>query len=184
MNRILVFALICSLIMLIGCKDSDDEKTDTVQYNHHQQFDEKSFLQGQYFWLTDHDIAFNDGKSVAGCRDSFRKYFNRSHVTLPAEDCLSDLELFVSVTNSGNDYFGPATAIQFLPSLSDSVFSQDQNHVIGMWKHLVNDVDYDFDPQLGYVRLKQPIQNSQALACAFSTVHGGYVWDISFFFFG
>jgi cell surface protein SprA len=153
-----------------------------------QQFDEKAFLQGVYFWITSNHVDITDTvngtprrREALDFRENYRRYSNRQHVTLGQPGyAISDNGIEVYVTIGANasptetEIFGPAAAIQFISSLADTQnFPQDQNHVTGVWKRLNKGTDYDVEPQLGYIRLKQPVRSDQALACAFKTDSGG-----------
>ncbi len=145
-------------------------------------FTEKEFIQNMYFWITDQtgfitDTLSGERKDYISFRDNYRNYSNREHVlAYDPNYSIQDIEVYVSTTQSGNptetEIFGRAAVLQDLNSLYADTFQIDADHVTGNWRKLSKGVDYDLENRLGYIRLRQPIQASQMLAVAFSTVAG------------
>ena len=140
------------------------------------QFTEKDFLYGVYFWLTD-TTAAGDGRLVTDFRDNYRHFQSRGvHRAAPLEYQVQEVELYVSINGplpDGTEKFGRAVALQHIQDLSlegDSAFihaSGGRDREVSNWKRLTPLDDYTIDKQLGVVRLKQALQDGQALAAAF-----------------
>lgn len=150
------------------------------------QWSENDFLQNVYFWITDQAFSSSNGsRYVDGYRENYRRLSNRQHVV--ADVPLSEIEVWVSsdVPTGGlqgvQTSDGFAVAIQNFDRLElpeDSIRS-GQNEYNGTFRRLTPETDYLFDRQLGYIRLRTPLQNNTALACAFVTVDGDTFGTIS-----
>ncbi len=152
------------------------------------QFNERQFVQDIYFWLTSvstyRDSTGATHDDLPNYRENYRRYQNREHLAMPTPQQIQWIEVFVSSgpesnPNDPTEYSGRAAAMQFYQDLwvSDSAFNalktaDSRNYAQLTWRRLQRDVQYTFDAQLGYLRLKQAVQPSQYLACAFSTLNG------------
>jgi hypothetical protein len=140
------------------------------------QFSEKQFLANTYFFLSSTDHVYMDSTrstdlvQIPNFRENYRHYANRQHIA--AQDQIYDIEVFVSTTaqstTSDPSKLGRAAALSFIGDLSRQEFPDDHDHVRCYWKQLDKAIAYTFDPQLGVLRLRQPLSGAQMLACAFT----------------
>ncbi len=140
-------------------------------------FNEKSFVQNRYFWLTNTDFYTDENgipTTVANYRQNYRRFINRQHVAVTEPYQIKEIAIFVTLAAneqvaSGLD--GRAVALQYYDDLWADSFATDQDHVRDIWRRL-DEGSYTIDTQLGYIRLNQPVTEGQALACAFITRGG------------
>lgn len=139
---------------------------------------ENDFLQNTYFWVTNTtmDTVINgDTLRCSNYRDNYRYYLNRQHVN--AQISLREIEVWIQDdggVQGTQTTRGFAVALQNISRLylpEDSIDS-GLNEQVGSWRRLVPGNDYYFEPSLGYIRLRTPVQPTKALACAFVTAQG------------
>jgi len=146
------------------------------------QWSENDFLQNVYFWITDKDTTVDQEtvpKIVPGYRENYRKLrvAARQHVVAPIT--IEDIQVWVTQAAQGGGQGiqtspGIAVAMQnydhlYLP---ESEIQDSPNEVSSTFRRLTPETDYQLDKQLGFIRLKTPLQNGVALACAFVTSDG------------
>jgi len=141
----------------------------------HQQFSEKEFVADKYFWITAVSET-GDSRFVPNCRENYRHFRNRTHISLPQDQQINNLEVYVSTTENDPTQAkvrGRATALQLYDdfvTLNPDSFAMDVNHVVGVWRRLEPNTDYSVDKILGTIRLRQRVSDGTALACAFDLV--------------
>ncbi len=139
---------------------------------------ENDFLQNVYFWITDTTFVTSDSsRSVDGFRENYRRYINRQHVT--PEHQLSAIDVWVTTGGSGNQQGvetsgGFAVILQNIDSLAfpRGTVQTSQVGVDGTWRRLTPQTEYVSYPELGYIRLRTPLQSDVALAVSFRTAAG------------
>ncbi|MCB1060000.1 MAG: cell surface protein SprA [Calditrichaeota bacterium] len=140
---------------------------------------EKDFLQNVYFWVTNSTVTDSAGTVlVSNYRENYRRLANRTHVLPDIQ--LSDIELWVSTTETGSQQ-GVETANGAAVSMQNysridlpeaELESNGEEEITGLFRRLQVGTDYDFRSDLGYIRLRTPLQSNVALACAFRTANG------------
>lgn len=144
-------------------------------------FTEKDFLRNTYFWLTNTEVfgGTPPGMIAPDFRENYRKYDGRQHIAIYQDYEIQDIKVYVSTTNTNTESFpfGRAAAVQYLDylDLDEDAFTDSVSVIndLETWNwRLLNTSEYYLEPQLGYIRLRQAVQDGQALACAFVTAHG------------
>ncbi|MBL0061801.1 MAG: hypothetical protein IPP40_10065 [bacterium] len=139
---------------------------------------ENDYLQNVYFWVTDTTITTSDGtRTVDGYRENYRRYINRQHVNPSIQ--LTSIDVWVTTSASGTQQGvetsdGFAVILQNIDSLNlpRGSVTTSQIAVDGTWRRLTPQTEYVSYPELGYIRLRTPLQSDVALAVSFRTADG------------
>jgi hypothetical protein len=141
---------------------------------------EKDFLQNVYFWIT--DTSFVDRPvgdqllTVPNYRENYRRLFRGpNHVQAPIQ--IAEIEVWITDLSGGTQqsvesYDGVAVAMREveLTALPSGEIGADRDDVVnGRWRRLTVGTDYEVRRDLGYIRLRTPVPDGSALACAFRT---------------
>ncbi|MBI5060319.1 cell surface protein SprA [candidate division KSB1 bacterium] len=145
-------------------------------------FDERDFLKNTYFFITGtQGQTRNELGEVThewlSFRDNYTRYLGREHRALAQPEFeLSEIEVYVQRVGNIQEQViqGRASIIEEMDSLDlpeDQWLvlksREPQNHMQGQWLRLTPNTQYDVQLQLGYIRLKTPVQDGQAIAVAF-----------------
>ncbi|RPH95307.1 hypothetical protein EHM69_04820 [candidate division KSB1 bacterium] len=183
MNRFCAILIVAGfLFILTGCESDTDDTNTPVPSVIRVQLSEKDFIKGQYFWLTDTDSSGQPGdppefrKSVPNCRENYQLFSHRMHVALPLESRIIGAEFWTKSSDADSGTPGLAVNLQYTRYLNWSwedfpewMFGGGDK---GLWRRLQPDTDYVLDTYLGVVRLKRPVLESEAFACAFASASG------------
>lgn len=154
-----------------GQKNRQSPNQDTQR----ARFTEKDFLHGVYFWLTDRTVSLNN-RTTPNYRENYRNYnIVREHVSVTQQEQVAEVEVYMTIdmpSPTETELWGRAAALDFYADVFDSINYNDNNHVQSVWRKLNKASDYDLDPFLGSIRLRQRLPDGQALACAFATMGG------------
>ncbi len=142
-------------------------------------FTEKDFLRGVYFFLSDADTLFPDGRELFNYRENYRHFVNRTHVAVDSAYQISAIEVYVSSnTYSGGQSSTPirglAVSWPFINQTNqDSDLTGDPEHRSGQFRRLdYASGEYEFDKALGFIRLRYPVTQGDILAIAYATAGG------------
>ncbi|MBN2012686.1 cell surface protein SprA [candidate division KSB1 bacterium] len=127
-----------------------------------------NYLKGYYFFL---DSLYMD------------QYFPlnaQGEHTYASEDQVID-EIEVYVTTSENDPDGiQGYAAADKNKIFEDTFEPTEEHKEAYWKRLEFSTEYELQPDLGYIRLKQPVLDGKMLAVAYKDKGGRTVGEIDY----
>lgn len=142
------------LILLLGCNSSNDNPSST-QITHQVRLRDVDYAKAQFFFL---DSVY---------LQQYEDYSERIHVIEPTNELLAiRVYRFSPVVNP-------------LPGAIYAVASAGNLTIQGFWHEMIGSYDYEIDPKLGILKLKNSVPEGDALGVWYYTTEGISYGDIT-----